>query len=491
MQNSPKQVMDIRVQKGFNAREGNEHQRNWDDKKWSHAAGYGTYDRTRDALNFEIVKGKVQSIDRKKSIPERIRESLSSRHIKDPNEGLAEPKYRTVVNFIFGGSRERMHEIAFGNQKVDLNKDADNSQITRSKEIERWASDVYNFVAEKYGEENIASFVVHLDETNPHAHCTLLPIWDGKFAYKKMFAGANLYDYKDKMRKLHDDFAAVTEKWGFTRGSDVAKTGARNIPPHEYRRLLSIECDSLEEQIKYNKSLLVQLKNEVSHAERRVKGLTTMIGNLEQKRTEMEDEMTQLAEQIKAGQGDSVELQKRIDRLSGEYQKTLDSLNDKRQKLGEATRKLDELRTLSEESKEKAEDYRAQADEYKKSVQESSMDMTRQVQYRIADAALSQAIFELKELIPPSILERESPDGSFLQDLAEHGEAFLKCAAMLFVGYVDGATTIAKNSGGGGASSSTPWGRDDDEDDRRWARRCLAQASKMMRPSSGKSVKRK
>jgi hypothetical protein len=72
-------------------------------------------------------------------------------------------------------------------------------------------------VAEKYGEENIASFVVHLDETNPHAHCTLLPIQDGKFAYKKMFARAKLYDYKDKMRKLHDDFVAVTEKWGFTR----------------------------------------------------------------------------------------------------------------------------------------------------------------------------------------------------------------------------------------------------------------------------------
>jgi hypothetical protein len=94
-------------------------------------------------------------------------------------------------------------------------------------------------VARKYGEENIASFVIHLDETNPHLHCTLLPIKDGKFAYKKLFAGSNLYDYKDKMRQLHDEFADVTAKWGFSRGSDVAKTGARNIPPHEYRRLLS------------------------------------------------------------------------------------------------------------------------------------------------------------------------------------------------------------------------------------------------------------
>lgn len=32
----------------------------------------------------------------------------------------------------------------------------------------------------KYGEENIAAFIVHCDELNPHIHCTLLPIKDGR-----------------------------------------------------------------------------------------------------------------------------------------------------------------------------------------------------------------------------------------------------------------------------------------------------------------------
>ncbi len=491
MPNLPKQVMDIRVQKGFNAREGNEHQRNWDDKKWDHAASYGTYDRTRSQLNFEIVKGRIQPIDTSKSIPDRIKESLQLRGIKDPNEGLAEPKYRTVVNFIFGGNRERMHEISFGKQNVNLNKDADNSHISRSKDVENWAKDVYDFVAGKWDEDNIASFIVHLDETNPHIHCTLLPIQEGKFAYKKIFAGANLYEYKDRTRKLHDDFAVAMEKWGLFRGSDIAKTGARNIPPHEYRRLLSRECTDLEQQIDYNKSLLRQLQREVTHGEKRVKGLTTMITNLEQKKASLEQEMTEISSQIQSGQGDSIELQKRIDRLSSEYEKILGSLNDKRQKLTEANRKLSELRELEEESKEKVEEYRAQAEDYRQSLRESSADMTRQVQFRIADAAVSQAIIDLKKILPPEVLAHESLDGSFIRDLTEHGDSFLKCAAMLFVGYVDGATTIAKNCGGGGTSSDLPWGRDNDDDDRKWAMKCLAQASKMMRPSTGKSVKRK
>lgn len=50
---------------------------------------------------------------------------LRDRGIKDPNEGLAEPRFRTVVNFIFGGSRDRMTELAFGDHKVDLTQGAD------------------------------------------------------------------------------------------------------------------------------------------------------------------------------------------------------------------------------------------------------------------------------------------------------------------------------------------------------------------------------
>jgi outer membrane murein-binding lipoprotein Lpp len=479
--------MDIRVQKGFNAREGNEHQRNWDDKKWGHAASYGNYDRTREKLNFEIVKGKVQPIDRTKSIPDRIKESLASRNIKDPNEGLAEPKYRTVVNFIFGGSRERMNQLAFGDQTVNLNKDADNSNITRNSDIEKWAIDVYNFVARKWGEENIASFVIHLDETNAHAHCTLLPIKDGKFAYKKIFAGENIYEFKEKARKLHDEFAEVTAKWGFSRGSDVAKTGARNIPPHEYRRLLSRECDSLEEQIAANKALLNSLTLEVSQAEKRVKGLTTMVGNLEQRKADLEQEMNDLADEIRSGKSDNAELQQRFNKLSNEYQRTLSALDDKQQKLKDANHKLEELRNLAEESRSKAEAYREQAEQYRQTAKEYSADMVKQVHYRIAETALSQAINDLKTIVPLDSINKDSIG----YDLAVHGESFLRCAAMLFIGYVDGATTIAENCGGGGPTSNSPWGREDDEDDRRYAMRCLAQASRMMRPSTGKSIKRR
>lgn len=58
---------------------------------------------------------------------------------------------------------------------------------------------------------------------------------------------------------------------------------------------------------------------------------------------------------------------------------------------------------------------------------------------------------------------------------------------LLFMNYLDAATTLSDSCGGGGGGSDTSsWGRDDNEDDMEWARRCARMASRMhRRPSRG------
>ena len=158
-----KQVMDMRSETGgVSQRESDEQQRNWTTQHWRRKSGdsLSNYDPTRAKLNFEVVRGGiVQPIDTSKSIAQKMAENLAARGIKDPNSnGDGKRKYRTIAKFIFGGNRERMQELAFGSQKVDLTKGADNSGITRCKDIEDWARDVYNFMARRYGEENIISY---------------------------------------------------------------------------------------------------------------------------------------------------------------------------------------------------------------------------------------------------------------------------------------------------------------------------------------------
>ena len=301
-----KQVLDVQVSKGITTAQSNEHLRNRSEKAAEYAMKKGNYDPTREHLNFEIVNGgKVRPVDKSRSIPERMADNLRQRGIKDPNEGLLEPKYRTVVNIILGGSRELMRQLAFGKQDVDFEQGADNSRIVRKPEIEQWAKDAYRFICEKYGEQNIAAFVVHLDEQNPHVHCTLLPIKDGKFAYKEIFAGKDKYEYSARMKQLHSDFAEVNRKWGLSRGSSVSETGARHRTTEEYRRMLSEECTTIEEQIARHKDVLSDLQSDIRLAERRVKGLTSMVENLLKKQAEKEARLAVLEDELKEHKGDA------------------------------------------------------------------------------------------------------------------------------------------------------------------------------------------
>ena len=84
MANNIKQVMDIRPGKGMTTGQSDEHQRNWTERGWEWASKHGNYDRTRERLNFEVIKGgKVVPVDKSKSIPDRMAETLRERSIKD------------------------------------------------------------------------------------------------------------------------------------------------------------------------------------------------------------------------------------------------------------------------------------------------------------------------------------------------------------------------------------------------------------------------
>ena len=481
-----KQVLDVRVTKGMTTAQSNEHQRRWTEKGWGRALEIGNYDPTRERLNFEVVTGgKVRPVDNSRSIPERMAAILDQRGIKDPNEGLAEPKYRTVVNFIFGGSRKRMQELAFGSQQVDFEKGADNTGVVRKKEIEQWAKDVYAFVSGRYGEQNIAAFIVHLDELNPHVHCTLLPIKEDRFAYKEIFAGKDKYEYSERMKQLHTDFfAEVNTKWGMSRGRSVSETGARHLTTEEYRRMLSEECTTIEENIARHQRALSAIQADIRLAERRVKGLATMVGNLEKSKAEKQAELSAAERDLTANKGDAAELEVWVRTLEKELQGISEQLADKQEKLQTADRQLADLKENMSAIGQRTEELKAEAYQY-------SRDIHSKVDTLLKDVLLESVVGEYLNLsarMKPS--ERQLFDGSLVQSIAEQGTQVMHCATMLFLGMIDDATTFAQTHGGGAGGNDLKWGRDEDEDNRAWALRCMRMASRMMRPAIGKKPKR-
>ncbi len=470
--------------KGMTLAESNELLRNRSERARQEAMKIGNYDPTREALNFEVTRGgKIIPLNKKVSIPDRIASSLASRGIKDPNANLDVPKFRTLAKFIFGGSRERMRELAFGAQEVDFGNEADNSHVKRCEDIEKWARDVYKFMGDKYGEENIAAFVVHLDETNPHVHCVLLPIKDGKFKYKEIFAGKDKFEFSAKMKALHDELSKVNSYWKLERGTSRTETHAKHRSTEEYRRSLTAECNSLESDISQGKSELTQLRLDIKKAMKAKKGLETMIANLEKQKAEKEALIEHLNETLKAKEGDPLRLKQEIEKLTKELEAIDSKLADKKEKYQTAEQQYDELIKKMDAMQKRSEELEAKGLKYAHNEDQR----VQGILYReMLNALINEQVARMSNLGENGI---ELFEGSLLQTFAEQGNEFVSCCVQLFHGLVCDATTFAKSHGGGGTTNNN-WGRKKDDDDNEWMRRCAKMATRYLKASNSRNVKR-
>lgn len=482
--------MDIAAGKGMTTAQSDEHQRRWTEKGWNNAVEKRNYDPSREHLNFEIVKGGiVQQIDKSKSIREKMAENLKSRGIKDPNDVFPEyhGKYRTVANFQFGGDRERMREIAFGDQLINWEKGKDNSHIERKPDIEKWAKDIYDFVAKKYGEENIAAFYVHLDETNPHIHCTLIPVADGKISFKKVFHGEDVYQFSKNMTQLHDELAEVNKKWGLERGDDITKTGAKHRTTEEYLRWLSAELTAGEKTVDECREQLRSVWGEINVANRKLKSFGTMISNLESQRAALTSDIEKLEQTLKSGQGEYNELISQRAELYRKREEVERKLEDKQAKLAETERQFRELTEMKEQIYREIGHMKGQLESVKDDVAKNRTDLSLLAVDRVSSPLLDEIANEFRQIRGNmSWQEQQAFEDTTLKDFAERGHEMIICAAFLYMGMVAEAISFsAKNGGGGGGiSNSLAWGRRKDEDDREWAARCAREAREMMKPAS-------
>lgn len=525
-----KNVIDMRPSKGFSPSQGNEHLRRLDGCERAQKARWN-YDPSREHLNFEVGKGGVVTeVNKFKTINQRIQENLDSRGIVNPNkkfidQGL-DPKYRTVANFILGGNREVMRSLAFGNQKVDWEHGADNSDLKRMPEIEVWAKDAYAFMCKKYGEQNIAAFVVHLDEANPHVHCTVLPLTEkNKFSFVKTFMnGINTREaLSEYMDNLHTEYAEeVGLKYGMERGDSTKETGAVHRTTEEYRRQLWEEAEKKREEVKNNtntiesqKSTIETLSREIKHSTIRLKAIQTMIQNLETSKHDLELEIEKLNKDLVQGkiskemadnslaliQAKINAIDKKILDKHGKLEEAQKKLDDAQEKLNEYQNRmaekqqslasLDEKRAAAEQktiaAEEKYSTVKSKFNEIAPSVNKSVMDQMGVIGFHLSSVDMETRLKKYNALKNCFSAEQRNIlddlfEGSVIGEVCENSANICAIATSLYLGYLDHATEISKSHGGGGGPG-TGWGKKDDEDDLAFKRRCFGMAQMMMKPS--------
>ena len=101
------------------------------------------------------------------------------------------------------------------------------------QEQEKFFAECTRFFAERYGEGNIISAIVHTDETTPHLHLNLIPIAGGRLCAK------NLFDRKALTALQTDLHREVGAKWNLQRGKEGSQ--AKHLDTAEYKAKKIVE----------------------------------------------------------------------------------------------------------------------------------------------------------------------------------------------------------------------------------------------------------
>lgn len=194
---------------------------------------------------LRIEKRKIGSVTAICNHHERLKEKYQSNpdidherthlnyHIVKPEE-----KYRPLVQKRIEevGAKQRKNSIVM--QDAFVSATPDWLKAKSDDEQRKFLEYAYDFFKERYGEENIISAVVHLDERTPHMHLVFVPITkDGRLSSKDIMGGPA------GMRKLQDDFYAhMSEKYpDLTRGISKTITHREHIPTYMYKNVAELD----------------------------------------------------------------------------------------------------------------------------------------------------------------------------------------------------------------------------------------------------------
>lgn len=139
----------------------------------------------------------------------------------------------------------------------------------------------YRFFRDRHGEENIVSAVVHLDETTPHMHLNIVPIYQGhRLCCKHLFE-------REPLRKLQTDiYEQVGKHWGVERGKAGSKT--KHLDVMDYKiKMAEEKAAEITTAYSETSSELTKLKAEKRNAQTEVESLTTQRETLSQEIDEL------------------------------------------------------------------------------------------------------------------------------------------------------------------------------------------------------------
>lgn len=324
-------------------------------------------DRTRTYLNRELVQFPEGVRNRTQAIAHRI-ETAGIRRKVSANQVKA-------IRILLTGSNKDM------------------KQMEAEGRIEDWCNDSLKWIRETYGEQNLVSAVLHMDEKTPHIHATVIPIVTGERRKagqeeqngKKKYRKKNPQDVRlcaddvmarHRLKHYQDTYAQAMNKYGLQRGVDGSL--AKHISTMQYYKQLVEQQDSLQENIENLLGLeeeamkkLKQVKGEINVQKMKgaavnattaiADGVSSLFGGSKVKRLEEENEnlkrnIVNLQKQVQAEQREQTKMENRhsseINRVDWSYRQKIAEYDNRLELIDTYFPIVKELMPIAEQCRE-------------------------------------------------------------------------------------------------------------------------------------------
>lgn len=141
---------------------------------------------------------------------------------------------------------------------------SDDFEFKSDGDFNEWIDANIKFLEKKFGNENIVSAVVHMDETTPHIQAHIVPLTkDGRLSAKEFIGG-----HKSRQSKLQDEYFNVVKPFGLNRGLKGSK--ADHVSLKEYYKHVNEVTDEKVTMPKIEKPPLIGREEYQRNLKRRV-----------------------------------------------------------------------------------------------------------------------------------------------------------------------------------------------------------------------------
>lgn len=268
-------------------------------------------DSAKTANNIELVSREYTNSDGKNyelTLQEAVDKRLHEANIKR-RKGQA-----SCLEIIFTGSHDRMVAMS-------------------REELKKWSSEILEWAKKQWGEENVVSASLHVDESTPHIHMIVVPIVTGqsrrtkfnqehkkstktyninhdklRLCKNEVYTKAKLYEYHDSL------YQEVNAKYGLERG-EFALPGSKKKHQDsiDYNRQLAKEAAE-------RRSLLAEIKADYDEIQADIQGLQTKKDTLSSKVKEEQEKFDAAEAKTKEAEEESRKAEEKLNDLEGKIE---------------------------------------------------------------------------------------------------------------------------------------------------------------------------